>query len=217
MNIGGFLPFSLCDYPGLPAAVVFTQGCNFRCPYCHNGDLIPERAGRLDPSDTLGRLRNRKDTLGGIVISGGEPTVHGDLGAFCAEVASIGLRLKLDTNGSRPDELRALLDARLLDYVAMDVKAPLSKYALLSGVPVDVDAIAESIRLLWASGIRHEFRTTVVPGLLAENDIEEIKRFLPRGARHVTQRARPLPPPWSGRPHAVAPRHAIRADSAEIP
>jgi pyruvate formate lyase activating enzyme len=190
VEIGGFEPFSLCDFPSRPAAVVFTQGCNFRCPFCHNGGLLAMRPGSILQRDILERLSRRSALLGGVVISGGEPCLQSDLAAFCASVKSLGLTVKLDTNGSRPSGLRELLADGLIDYVAMDVKAPPHLYARLAGAEVDWSVIEESISVLAACKVPHHFRTTVVPSLLSEGDLDEIVSLLPARAKHVRQKFR---------------------------
>ena len=190
MEIGGFLPLSLCDFPSRPAAVVFTQGCNFRCPFCHNGGLLAMKAGTISPRDVLDRLAQRRGLLEGVVVSGGEPCLQSDLPAFCASVKALGLAVKLDTNGSRPWVLRDLIARKLVDYVAMDVKAPPHLYAKLAGVDVDWDVIRESIRILAAEEVPHHFRTTFVTPLLREDDLAEIVSLLPANATHVRQEFR---------------------------
>ncbi|MEN6575673.1 MAG: anaerobic ribonucleoside-triphosphate reductase activating protein [Phycisphaerales bacterium] len=187
MEIGGFEPFSLCDFPSRPAAVVFTQGCNFRCPFCHNGSLLAMRPGLIPQREILDRLSRRRGLLPGVVVSGGEPCLQSGLAAFCASVKRLRLAVKLDTNGSRPSVLRELLAEGLIDYVAMDVKAPPRLYARLAGVEVDWSVIEESIGVLAACKIPHHFRTTVVPSLLSEKDLEEIVSLLPASAKHVRQ------------------------------
>lgn len=191
MQIGGFLPFSLCDFPSRPAAVVFAQGCNFRCPFCHNGGLLALTDGSIPKAEVLDRLARRRDLLQGVVVSGGEPCLQPDLAAFCASVKALGLAVKLDTNGSWPSVLRSLLARRLVDYVAMDVKAPPHLYARLAGVDVEWGVIEESIRVLAASGVPHQFRTTVVEAFLNDDDLEEIASLLPPGDRLVRQEFRP--------------------------
>ncbi len=185
------MPFSLCDFPSHPAAVVFAQGCNFRCPFCHNGGLLAMTAGSIPPAEVLDRLARRRDLLHGVVVSGGEPCLQPDLAAFCASVKALGLAVKLDTNGSRPSVLRDLFARRLVDYVAMDVKAPPRLYAKLAGVDVEWDVIQESIRVLAACGVPHQFRTTVVEAILSDEDLEEIAGLLPPGDRLVRQVFRP--------------------------
>ena len=187
MEIGGFQPFSLCDFPARPAAVVFTQGCNFRCPFCHNGGLLAMTAGSIRPQDVLGHLGRRRGLLEGVVVSGGEPCLQADLPAFCTSAKSLGLLVKLDTNGSCPAVLKELLAQGLVDYVAMDVKAPPSLYAKLAGVDVEWNVIQESMHVLATSGVAYHFRTTVVPSLLSDDDVDEIVRLLPAGSTHVRQ------------------------------
>jgi pyruvate formate lyase activating enzyme len=194
VNFGGLVPFTLTDYPGKVAAVVFTQGCNFRCPFCHNGGLLSFVAAaddRWSEQQVLRLLRSRAGQLDGVVVSGGEPTLQPDLPEFLHRVKTLGYAVKLDTNGSRPEVLRRLLGERLLDFVAMDVKAPWEHYARLTGVPVDTDALLASVGLLAQSGIPHEFRTTVVPPLLTDADLADIANALPAGSPHRRQPFRP--------------------------
>lgn len=190
MNIGGYQPYSLCDYPGHIAVVVFTQGCNFRCPFCHNANLLAARgdASQLISQETiLQRLSARRDKLDAVVVTGGEPTMQADLAQFLRQVRERGFHVKLDTNGSRPGVLAALFEARLLDYVAMDVKAPWSRYAELSGVKVHVEDLLESIRLIISSGVHHEFRTTAVGPLLDGSDLACIRAQIPSGSPYTVQ------------------------------
>lgn len=170
--------------------MVFTQGCNFRCPFCHNSDLLPLTAkdsALVPESHVLETLSRRRRVLDGLVITGGEPTLQPDLEAFIEQVRDLGLAVKLDTNGSRPAVLKRLLDRGLLDYVAMDIKAPFGKYEALTGCRVTIPDIQESIGLIHKSGIKSQFRTTWVKSLLHEGDIAEIKRTLPPEATHHTQ------------------------------
>jgi pyruvate formate lyase activating enzyme len=190
MNIGGFQSCSLCDFPGRVAAIVFLQGCNFRCPYCHNQSLLPAivPVERLVPrSEVIDRLHQRKDVLNGVVLCGGEPTLQEDLPEFAEEILRMGYAVKLDTNGSRPRMIERLLAANLLSYVAMDIKAPWRKYETLSGTKVAIDDLKASVRLLTESGIAHEFRTTFARSLLSQADIEGIEDLLPAGARYRVQ------------------------------
>lgn len=194
MNIGGYQPVSLCDFPGRVAAVVFTQGCNFRCPFCHNAALLPMQVdpGRLIPEqEILDRLRERRGRIEAVVVSGGEPTLQPDLPVFLRAVRRMELAVKLDTNGSRPEVLRALFGAGLLDFVAMDVKAPWAKYSVLAGVPVAVERIAESVRIIAGGSAPHEFRTTAAPRLLDEEDLAAIRAMIPPGSPHRIQAFRP--------------------------
>lgn len=191
MKIGGFQPCSLCDYPGKISAVVFTQGCNFRCPFCHNGSLIPSSVAesRLIPAENvLAKLKIRVGQIDGVVISGGEPTLQEDLNEFAHAVIQMGFAIKLDTNGSRPLVLSRLLEDGLLNYVAMDIKAPWPKYAALIGASrAPLDEIAESMRILSKSGVSHEFRTTFVQPLLEEDDLGDIRASLPVGSTWKSQ------------------------------
>ncbi len=189
MKIGGLLRFSMSDYPGRPAAVVFTRGCDFRCPFCHNGSLLSARPAPddLTAGEVLRFLRRRTEQLGGVVISGGEPCLQPDLAAFLGEVRAMGFPVKLDTNGHHPEVLVDLIDRRLVDCIAMDIKAPLAKYPLLCGRPVDTGRIARSIALIAASGIDHLFRTTCVDALLDRADLAAIRALVPAGSRHLLQ------------------------------
>jgi len=194
MNLAGFVPLSLCDYPGRVAAVVFTQGCNFRCPWCHNGHLLPmtsDPATRVDEACVLAVLAERCTRLGGVVVTGGEPTLQADLPRFLKRLKVLGLDVKLDTNGSHPDVLRRLLDERLVDYLAMDMKAPWDKYATLTGVVCDVAAMQASLKLIAASGLPHAFRTTRVDPLLSKLDYDQLAAQVPEGSPHTWQLFRP--------------------------
>ena len=195
MNLAGFLPLSLCDYPGRVAAVVFTQGCNFRCPWCHNGHLLPmagDPSTRVSEEAVVSILRERRNKLGGVVVSGGEPTLQLALPRFLRRIKALGLDIKLDTNGSNPDVLRQLLKDRLLDYIAMDVKAPWHKYETLTGTACcDVAAVQASLALIAASGVPHQVRTTRVDPLLSEREYGNIRTQIPQGSPHKWQPFRP--------------------------
>lgn len=187
MRIGGLQKFSLIDYPGKTAAVIFTQGCHFRCPFCFNPTLVlPERFGPVLPEEeVLAFLRKRQGQLEGVVVSGGEPTIQEDLPEFFRKIHALGYPLKLDTNGSNPKMLQTLIESGRVDYIAMDIKAPLRKYNLLAGIDVDLREIQKSIDLIIHSGISHEFRTTVVPSLLSQEDLQEIARWLEGEPYHL--------------------------------
>lgn len=184
MKIGGLVPFSLLDYPGKIAAVVFTQGCNFRCPYCYNPELVdPERYSPLiAPEEILEFLKRRRGELEACVVTGSEPTVQGDLVEFFVQVKNMGYLSKLDTNGYLPEVIEELLQAQLLDYLAMDIKAPLERYSDIARVPVDTAAIVRSIELIKNSGLEYEFRTTLVQGMLTQSELLQIADLV-RGAR----------------------------------
>ena len=194
MRIGGLSSFSLSDFPGHVAAMVFTQGCNFRCPYCHNGSLIPmdPPTGALIPEEEVFLfLEKRRGQLNGVVVSGGEPTLQSDIPLFFYRVRSMGYQIKLDTNGSRPEALAELLMEGLVDFIAMDIKAPFELYDRLTGVSAPKEQLEESIALIARSGIDHEFRTTVVEPLLSEDDLQAIQAMVPHGSRHRLQEFRP--------------------------
>jgi len=194
MRIGGFQKFSLSDFPGCAAAIVFTQGCNFRCPFCHNGGLIPEtpQDGLLIPEEyVLSCLHSRAGRLDGLVVTGGEPTLQEDLAGFLRKVREIGYRIKLDTNGSRPEVLERLISGGLVDFVAMDVKAPPRSYDRLAGVNAPIGEITRSIELLSRCGIAHEFRTTRVSTLLSDTDMEGVAGMIPDGSPFKLQAFNP--------------------------
>ena len=187
MNIGGFLSLSLCDYPGKVAAVVFSNGCNFRCPWCHNGHLL---RGAADPDyheipedEVLSRLGELKNRLQGVVVTGGEPTIQPDLRDFITRIKALGLLVKLDTNGSNPGVVRDLVAAGLVDFIAMDVKAPWAKYGTLTGLAESPsDKVRETMSVIVASGLPLQFRTTRVTPLLTDDDCAEIERQIPAGS-----------------------------------
>jgi len=191
MRIAGLQWTSCLDFPGQLAAVVFTPGCNLDCYYCHNPALLAARPGDggYAAEAVLRQLSVRVSFLDGVVISGGEPTLQRGLAAFLRRVRKMGYAVKLDTNGTRPDVLRRLLAEGLLDYVAMDVKAPPEKYAEICGGAADVNAIAVSIALLAGSGVDYEFRTTFAPALTGA-DIAAIARWVRGAKRYVIQQYR---------------------------
>jgi pyruvate formate lyase activating enzyme len=190
MKIGGVHWTTVLDYPGLVAATVFAAGCNLRCPFCHNPELVlPElvaRTGYEMEEPLFLEMESRKGFLDGVVISGGEPTLQPDLADILGRLRSLGLRVKLDTNGTRPRVLKEILEMGLVDYVAMDVKAPWDRYAELTGGPVDVDAVKASAALIPRLAPQYEFRTTVAPGLSA-GDLTKIAEQLPEAETYWLQ------------------------------
>ncbi len=177
MKIGGLIKFTLIDFPGRPAAVVFTQGCNFRCRYCHNPELVYPHLF-LEPmpeEDLFAFLKRRQGTLEGVVITGGEPTLHEDILDFTAKIKQMGFAIKWDTNGTRPEMLRKAYQRKLLDYVAMDLKAPLEKYSAITGVDFNPEIIKESMKLIKESGVPYQFRTTYDKEVLTDEDISAIR------------------------------------------
>ena len=183
MKIGGLLKFSMIDFPGKISAIVFTQGCNVNCKYCHNPELIPPAKEGEDPAyteeDILYYLEKRRGAIDGVVISGGEPAIQPDLKDFITKVKAMGYLVKLDTNGTNPVILKELYDEKLLDFVAMDVKAPFEKYEAICQVPVNIDNIKASMRLIVNSGIPYEFRTTYDKSVLNDDDIARLKAMIP--------------------------------------
>lgn len=190
MKIGGFQPFTLIDYPGLISAIIFTQGCNFRCPYCHNPELVlPERFGPLVSEKTFFHFLDRRTgKIDAVSITGGEPLIQSDLIDFIARIKARGFMIKVDTNGSVPDAVEDLLNRRLVDFWAMDVKAPLERYGAVAGVAVSPDDTLRSINLIKASGIEYEFRTTLVKGLLNAVDLLALANLLAGASHLVLQR-----------------------------
>lgn len=183
MIIGGLQKTSLLDFPEKIAAIVFTVGCNFRCGYCHNPELIN---GEAKIEEVFEFLKTRQGKLDGVVITGGEPCLQKDLPEFIKQVKELGFAVKLDTNGSFPEMLeKVLLD---LDYVAMDIKAPLEKYSQIVNVDVDTSKILKSIEVLKNGGVDYEFRTTVVKSQLSFEDFEKIGQLIQGAPRYYLQR-----------------------------
>jgi pyruvate formate lyase activating enzyme len=184
---------SLVDYPGRLCAKAVIPGCNFRCPYCTNVDLIHDYLGMelLSEREVLDHLYRVKGYLTGLCLGGGEPTLHNGLLSFMYRVKSLGYLLKVDTNGTRPKRLRKLMEERVVDYVSLDLKAPLERYPEVVRYKVDMDAVEQSIRLLRRGGVDHEFRTTMVPGLIGGKDLEELAQLLVGSKRFVIQQFRP--------------------------
>ncbi|MDR2695975.1 MAG: anaerobic ribonucleoside-triphosphate reductase activating protein [Deltaproteobacteria bacterium] len=174
MRIGGLQKTTMLDFPGKVSALVFTQGCNFLCPYCHNPDLVLYGQESLSLPDIIAFLAQRRKVLEGVVISGGEPTLHDGLFSFCATLKSLGYAIKLDTNGSRPEALRRLLRAELVDYVAMDVKAHPEQYPAALCAQSIGRAIPRSMALLRESRIAHEFRVPCVAPFINADSLTAI-------------------------------------------
>lgn len=184
MIIGGIQKFSLIDYPGKTCAIIFTRGCNFRCRYCHNPELvIPEKyAPEIPLSRIYDFLENRRDKLDAVVITGGEPTQHLDIIEVIKKIKNMGFLVKLDSNGSHPEILEKIINKKLVDYLAMDIKAPLKDYSKIMGWPVEVEKLKKSIELIINSGIDYEFRTTIAKSLTSKDDLLNIAKTI-RGAK----------------------------------
>ncbi len=196
MKIGGLQRVSLIDYPGKISAIVFTQGCNFRCSYCHNPELVdPEQFQPCLPEkDILEFLNKRQGKLDAVTLTGGEPSCQADLIPFIKQIRKLGFAIKIDTNGTRPDVITSLFKEKLIDYIAMDVKAPPDKYALIVNAPVDTESISGSVRMILASNIAHEFRTTIVQSQLTETDLLAIAGDIRGAKRYILQKYRPTKP-----------------------
>ena len=189
MDIAGLQKLTLLDYPGKLACTVFLPGCNLRCPFCHNASLV--LPGRAEPLMTQGELleflRGRQGKLDGVCVTGGEPTLHRDLPQLLQQIKAMGFSVKLDTNGTRPEVLKQLMDAQLLDYVAMDIKNSPQKYAATCG-DVDVwESVQQSVQLLEESSIDHEFRTTVLHPFHTAEDMTAIGQWLRGTSKYFIQ------------------------------
>lgn len=192
MKVAGIQNLSLVDYPGHLAAAVFLQGCNFRCPYCQNPDLIsPEKQFECTELDVMEYISHRKDLLEGVVITGGEPTLHKGLPEFAKKIKGLGLKVKLDTNGTDPDLLEQLLRQRLIDYIALDVKTSLEKYSLVTDMRDIGPTVYESILLTMLATVPYEFRTTCVPGITEEADMARIGEVVRGAKKYCLQQFRP--------------------------
>lgn len=180
MKISGLQKTTLLDYPGHVAATIFLGGCNFRCPFCHNSDLLEgDSPDSFSEEEILSFLKKRASILQGVCITGGEPTLQPDLEDFLQKIRTIGLKIKLDTNGYRPQILKMLAEKKLLDYVAMDIKAGPSGYAKVSGCQnLELSRIRESADFLMTGSLPFEFRTTVVRGLHTTEDFREIAQWI---------------------------------------
>jgi len=195
IEIKGFLETSFMDWSGKVCSVLFLPHCNFRCPYCHNHPLVfhPEQYLSIPFEKILTRLHSFKSWIDGVCITGGEPTLHPDLPILIREIKQYGFLVKLDTNGSNPQMLESLIEARETDFVSMDVKAPLDpfSYRRVIGLSIDLNLILRSIEILKRGKVEHEFRMTVVPGLHQKEDIQILGSQLRAGKRFVLQNFNP--------------------------
>jgi pyruvate formate lyase activating enzyme len=189
MKIGALQKVSLIDYPGEICAIVFTQGCNFRCPYCHNPELVnPEMYGEcLLEEEIFSFLAKRKGKIDAVSITGGEPTIQNDLIDFVKRVRKTGYSIKIDTNGSQPEVIEKLISMKLLDYIAMDIKSPAGKFKSITKSDISYHKITQTIELIMKSGIPYEFRTTVLKRLLDENDIVNIAHSIRTARLYILQ------------------------------
>jgi len=205
MFISGIHTLTLLDFPGHVSCIVFTPGCNFRCGYCHNAEFVlPEEIKKIEhdfiPAEKFFNfLETRKGKLEGVVISGGEPTIHPDLPEFIRKIKELGFLVKLDTNGTNPEMLEKLIQGKLVDYIAMDMKAPPAKYAEFTSVKVDIQKLEKSRDLIIASQIDYEFRTTCIKGWHTEKDVSEIAQWCTGARKYTLQNFRSqktLDPSW---------------------
>jgi len=187
MKIGGIQKTSLLDYPDTISAIIWTVGCNFRCPFCYNKDLVLEKVEEIPEEEVLSFLKKRKGLIEGLVISGGEPLMQNDIVDFIVKVKKMGYLVKIDTNGMYPEKLKELIEKKLVDYIAMDIKAPKNIYDLLTGVKTDIKKIEKSIEIIKNSNISYEFKTTFVPDFLKREDIIEIAKWLESSKKFFLQ------------------------------
>jgi pyruvate formate lyase activating enzyme len=193
MKIGGLQKLTLIDYPGKIAVTVFTIGCNFRCPFCHNPELVipsPGETGSISEKEFFEFLKTRKGKLEGVCITGGEPTIQSDLLEFSRKIKKMGFLIKLDSNGMRPDVIKKGLKEGLFDFIAMDIKSSLDNYEKASGCKTDIERIKLSVDLIRNSGIDYEFRTTVVPGIHYYKDFDKIAKWLKGSKKYTLQEYR---------------------------
>lgn len=180
MRIGGFQKLTLLDYPDKTACIIFTQGCNFNCSYCHNSELIVCKEGTITEDYIFDYLDKRKNIIDGVVISGGEPTIQKDLINFIKIIKEKGFFVKLDTNGTNPKVLKELLDNHLLDYVAMDIKTTFDEYKEVTKCKVNINSIKRSIEIIMKGNIDYEFRTTIIKGVHDISKILKICEIFPK-------------------------------------
>lgn len=188
MLISGFDKVTLLNYPGFVACTIFTKGCNLKCPFCHNSSLISSNDDTyIDEDEIFKYLNKRKNIIEGVCISGGEPLLQKDIKEFIRKIKSLGLKVKLDTNGTNPDLILSLINDNLLDYIAMDIKNIKSKYELTSGAKVKIDNILKSINIIENSGIDYEFRTTIIKEFHTLSDIDYISKKLDKKSKYYIQ------------------------------
>jgi pyruvate formate lyase activating enzyme len=205
MKIGGLQKTSLLDYPDTLSAIIWTIDCNFRCPFCYNKNLVLGNVEQIPENEVLSFLKKRQGILEGLVISGGEPLLQKNLLDFMGKVKALNYLIKIDTNGMYPKKLKEFIDKKLVDYIAMDIKAPKKKYNQLAGVKVDISKIQKSIDIIKNGKPSYEFRTTFIPDLLKKEDIIEIAKWLEGSKRFYLQQFKKNPPLVSSKLNDVSP------------
>jgi pyruvate formate lyase activating enzyme len=205
MKIGGLQKTSVLDYPDKLSAIIWTIGCNFRCPFCYNKHLVFNEVKKIEDNYILEFLKKRKDKLEAISISGGEPLIYDDIFNFIKKVKKLGYLIKIDTNGAFPIKLKKLIDKKLVDYISMDIKAPKHKYCQLCGVDIDISKIEESIKKIKNDAPDYEFKTTIVPGMLIKDDIINIAKWLKGSKRYYLQQIKSDTPMISSELEGIKP------------
>lgn len=189
--LGGLQKLTLLDYPGKVAAIIFTVGCNFACGFCHNPELVEmeeKKYQKISEEDVLEFLKSRQGLLEGVVITGGEPSVQPDLPEFAEKIKAMGFLVKVDTNGANPEMIEKMNQEKLVDFWAMDIKAPLGKYEKITGCPVNLEALKKSIDLIKSSGVDYEFRSTLIQGWHSPEDIVAMMRLIEGAKIFVLQK-----------------------------
>ncbi len=187
MTLGGLMKLTLLDFPGRVACTVFTSGCNFRCPFCHNASLVRTEEEQIGQKDFFEFLEKRRGILDGVCISGGEPTIQPDIIEFISKIKELGFLTKLDTNGSNPEKLKRLIGEGLVDYVAMDIKNSPAGYVKTCGGADHLEKVMESADILMEAQTEYEFRTTVVSGLHTDSDFHEIGKWIKGAQKYYLQ------------------------------
>ena len=187
MKISGFDKLTLLNYPDKVACTIFTSGCNLRCPFCHNSGLVTNNYNEISFDSIYEYLKKRIGILDGVCITGGEPLIHADIKDYIKKIKDLGYLVKIDTNGCNPKLLKELIDLKLVDYIAMDIKNIYSKYDITSGVKVNIDNIKKSISIIENSGIDYEFRTTIVKEFHSTQDIKEILSYISSNSNYYIQ------------------------------
>lgn len=188
MKISGLQKLSLVDFDGHIASTIFTSGCNFSCPFCHNSGLVKGTEPEISETEIFEYLNKRKGIIDSVCISGGEPTLYKDLPAFISKIKNLGLLVKLDTNGTNLEMIKFLVENKLIDYIAMDIKNSLENYSLTTARDINTDTIKESIDYIMNCGIEYEFRTTLVKEFHSEDDIQKISKLISGAKKYFLQK-----------------------------